>query len=84
VLALAGIALTTMTAFVGLVEWQLAIPADLALQELRQRVAGRLKIGSAPESRVPLGIRMARVPWPIAVGLALLLNVAALVYSVIH
>jgi hypothetical protein len=62
VLALAGIALTTMTAFIGLVERQSAYPAYLALQELQQRVAGRLKMEGTPEMRVPLGLRVAPLP----------------------
>ena len=84
VLALAGIALTTMTAVIGLVEWQLAIPAVQALNELRSRVGRRLKIDYVPERRVPLGLRLAPFAWPTAVGLALLLNVAAQLYAVIH
>jgi hypothetical protein len=56
-----------------------------ALDELRHRVAGRLKIESVPERRIPLWLRLApRLARPIAVGLALLLNVAALLYAVIH
>ena len=84
VLALAGIALTTMTFFIGLLVRQSAYPAGPALDELRQRVFGRLKIESVYEIRVPPAVRLARLATPIAVALALLLNVAALLYAVIH
>ena len=84
VLALAGIALTTMTFFIGLLVRQSSYPAGPVLEELRQRVVDRLKIESIREIRVPPAIRLARLATPVAVVLALLINVAALLYAVIH
>jgi hypothetical protein len=84
VLALAGIALMTTTAFIGLVERQSAYLAGPALDKLRDRVAGRLHLEELRKKEPPLAVRLARLAWPIAVGLALSLNVAALLYAAIH
>jgi hypothetical protein len=54
------------------------------LDELRDRVAGRLHLEELRERKPPLAVRLARLAWPLAVGLALLFNVAALLYAAIH
>jgi hypothetical protein len=83
VVALAGIALTTMTFFIGLREQRGARRAEPVLAELQQRVAGRLQLHSGLITVTP-AIGLGGLAPVIAFGLALLLNVASLLYAVIH
>jgi hypothetical protein len=46
--------------------------------------AGKLHLEELRKKEPPLAVRLARLAWPIAVGLALSLNVAALLYAAIH
>ena len=65
-------------------ERQSAYLARPALDKLRDRVAGRLHLEELRKTEPPLAVRLAHLAWPIAVGLARLLNVAALLYAAIH
>lgn len=92
VLALSAMALTTITLIIAGHYTQSAHPAALVLAEVRQRIFERLEIQSVPETRAPPGNEtrappgntLTRLAGPLAFGLAFLLDVAALLYAVIH
>ena len=84
VLALAGMANTTVTLLIGMRQRAAAHPAALEVRELYGRMTRRLKLELAPMTRSERGGRLARQAVPIAFALKFTLDTGALLYAVAH
>ena len=84
VLAVTGIALTTLTLVIGMRQREVAYPESRMMAELDARIIQKLKIESVHETRAEPITRLGSVPDMVAFGLVFLLCVAGLLYAVIH
>jgi hypothetical protein len=84
-LALAGLGLTAITAGTVLYEVRAADLARPAVAELQNRIADRLRLDPLHVATFQAGIAgQRRVANVLTFGLAILLNIGALIYAVIH
>jgi hypothetical protein len=84
VLAVTGIALTTVTFVVATRQREVAYPESRMMAELDGRIIQKLKIASVHETRAEPITRLGPIPDMIAFGLVFVLYVAALLYAVIR
>jgi hypothetical protein len=84
VVALAGLGLTVVTFLIVLRESAAVGLAGPVLAELQGRVADRLKLESMRNIGTPPRMAQSNFPGVMALGLALLVDIAALLYALIH
>ena len=82
VLALVGLAITTVVLIQGLRQREMAYPPNVMVRELYGRVSRRLKIESIPVSRAQPGNRLGPIAVPTLFALAFVLDIGALMYAV--
>ena len=87
VVALTGIGLTAVTSLIALRQSLQVGLAGPVLAEVQRRVADRLNFdlaGTTGTGTWPVRIAQSTLPMTIALGLALLVNIGALLYALIH
>jgi hypothetical protein len=83
-IALAGLALTALTAASELGHVYVAILAEPGLTELQNRIAGRLRIDPIRMAAFQARITRRRAGIAATFGLGSLINISALLYALIH
>lgn len=83
-IAVAWLGITAIASGAGMVEVNAAALAEPALVEMQERIGGRLRTDSMRIARFQPGIQKRHIGATVMFGLAILINISALLYAVIH